>query len=95
MVVSAERFPDDTVISVHNDGVIPREVQLQIFQRSFSTKGGEGRGVGTYSVRLFTENYLRGRVGFHSIEGSGTTFGLTLPNEFPAGPAAGSIASAA
>ena len=39
---------------VHNDGEIPRTAQLQIFNRSFSTKGS-GRGLGTYSVKLLTE----------------------------------------
>ena len=47
--------------SVRNPGVIPPEVQLQLFQRSFSTKGA-GRGLGTYSVKLLTERYLGGRV---------------------------------
>lgn len=66
-------------ISVHNPGVIPEDVQLQIFRRSFSTKGEIGRGLGTYSVRLFGERYLKGRVGFTSTEEDGTTFFITLP----------------
>lgn len=51
---------------------------LQIFQRSFSTKGG-GRGIGTYSVKLLTENYLQGRVAFVSTAEAGTTFTATYP----------------
>ena len=42
------------VFCVQNPAVMPRNVKLQIFQRSFSTKG-KGRGVGTYSVKLFVE----------------------------------------
>ena len=38
---------------VHNDGAMPRDVQLQVFQRSFSTKG-TGRGLGTYSIKLLS-----------------------------------------
>lgn len=38
---------------------MPRTSQLQIFQRSFSTKG-KGRGLGTYSIKLLTERYLKG-----------------------------------
>ena len=53
-------------------------VRHQIFQRSFSTKG-PGRGLGTYSVKLFTEQYLKGKVGFESLEGKGTTFFVSLP----------------
>ncbi len=63
---------------VHNPGVIPEEVQLQIFQRFFSTKG-PGRGLGTYSVKFFTERYLRGKVSFRSRSPEGTTFEVHLP----------------
>jgi len=69
---------DKKLFWVHNPEVMPREVQLQIFQRSFSTKG-KGRGLGTYSVKLFTEQYLNGKVRFESLEGKGTTFLVELP----------------
>jgi nitrogen-specific signal transduction histidine kinase len=62
---------------VKNDGVIPQDVQMQIFQRSFSTKG-KGRGLGTYSIKLLTDNYLHGRVSFVSNEPDGTVFTLTV-----------------
>ena len=64
--------------SVHNEGVIPEEVQLQLFQRSFSTKEGEGRGIGTYSIKLFGERFLKGKVTFASSELEGTIFVFTL-----------------
>lgn len=64
---------------VHNDAFIPPETQLKIFRRSFSTKGGAGRGVGTYSMKLFGEQYLHGTVRFVSTRGKGTTFLITLP----------------
>lgn len=63
---------------VHNPGVMPRAVQLQVFQRSFSTKGG-GRGLGTYSIKLLTERYLHGRVSFTSTPEQGTTFKVQYP----------------
>lgn len=63
---------------VHNQAVIPREVQVQIFNRSFSTKG-EGRGLGTYSVKLLTERFLKGRAEFVSNDAAGTTFSVLLP----------------
>ena len=72
-------FKDAAVIfNVHNDEVIDPAVQQQIFQRSFSTKG-KGRGLGTYSVKLFVENYLQGRVWFRSEAGLGTDFYVQLP----------------
>ncbi|MCP4426270.1 MAG: ATP-binding protein, partial [Chloroflexi bacterium] len=52
---------------------MPRDVQLQVFQRSFSTKGS-GRGLGTYSMKLLSERYLDGRVSFQSSLAEGTIF---------------------
>ncbi|MDH4320101.1 MAG: ATP-binding protein [Desulfobulbaceae bacterium] len=62
---------------VSNDGYIPAENQLHIFQRSFSTKGA-GRGLGTYSIKLLGEHYLSGRVSFRSDPEQGTTFSFFL-----------------
>ncbi|MGE4488502.1 MAG: ATP-binding protein, partial [Kiritimatiellales bacterium] len=64
--------------SVHNRFVIPPDVQIQLFTRSFSTKGN-GRGLGTYSIKLISEKYLNGRVSFVSNEEQGTVFKVTLP----------------
>jgi signal transduction histidine kinase len=65
-----------------NAQAIPREVQLQLFNRSFSTKG-KGRGIGTYSMRLLTERYLGGRVAFTSSPEEGTVFSATVPLTLP------------
>ncbi len=62
---------------VKNPGEMSRPVQLQVFQRSFSTKGTD-RGLGTYSMRLLGEGYLGGRVGFTSKDGF-TEFFISLP----------------
>jgi signal transduction histidine kinase len=64
--------------SAHNPTYMPRDVQLQVFQRSFSTKG-DGRGLGTYSIKLLTERYLNGSVGFVSSLEQGTIFRVTYP----------------
>lgn len=63
---------------IHNPTYIPRNVQLQIFQRSFSTKGA-GRGLGTYSMKLLSERYLKGSVSFTSSEQKGTEFIAKYP----------------
>jgi hypothetical protein len=68
---------DRLAFSVRNDGVMPDEARAQVFQRSFSTKG-RNRGLGTYSVRLMTENYLKGKVSFISNETEGTIFRVEL-----------------
>jgi signal transduction histidine kinase len=65
--------------TVHNCEVMPHNVQLQIFHRSFSTKAQAGRGIGTYSIKLFGEQYLGGKVEFTSREPEGTSFVLTIP----------------
>ncbi|AMV71640.1 ATP-binding protein [Desulfuromonas carbonis] len=66
---------------VHNPGVIPDPVRLQIFQRSFSTRDA-GRGLGTYSMRLLSEDYLGGRVGFSSSVKEGTRFFARFPRQW-------------
>lgn len=65
---------------VRSEPFIPRHVQLQMFQRTFSTKG-RGRGLGTYSARLFVTNYLGGTVSFESTPEEGTTFYVRIPLE--------------
>jgi len=65
-------------IRVHNPGHMPKDVQKQVFQRSFSTKG-TGRGLGTYSMKLLGEKFLHGKVYFESTPESGTYFTLELP----------------
>ena len=67
---------------VKNDQAIARDIQMQLFQRSFSTKG-YGRGIGTYSIKLLTENYLKGKVSFVSNESDGTVFSIELNLKFP------------
>jgi nitrogen-specific signal transduction histidine kinase len=68
---------------VKNDSVISHDIQMQLFQRSFSTRG-LGRGIGTYSIRLLVENYLKGKVSFISNETDGTIFSVELYIYFPA-----------
>lgn len=69
---------DSICFTVHNGGVIPAQVQLQIFNRSFSTKGS-GRGLGTYSIKLISERYLGGHVSFVSNAEEGTRFTVRYP----------------
>jgi sensor histidine kinase regulating citrate/malate metabolism len=64
---------------VRNTGTIPADVARRIFQRHFSTKDGQGRGLGTYAMKLFGEEFLDGSVDFSSTAEDGTVFTLTLP----------------
>jgi signal transduction histidine kinase len=71
---------ENILFSIHNPSVMPHDVKMQIFHRSFSTKGAS-RGIGTYSIKLFTEQYLHGKVWFTSEKKEGTTFFVKLPIE--------------
>lgn len=79
-VVSAGLYREDgrALFWVANPAVMPESVRLQVFKRSFSTKGHD-RGLGTYSIKLLAQNYLGGEVGFTSNEPAGTTFWVRLP----------------
>ena len=78
-VTLASRVEDGRVVfSVHNPGCMPAAVRLQVFQRSYSTKG-VGRGLGTYSMKLLSERYLKGTVTFSSSAEAGTTFEASFP----------------
>lgn len=78
VTVNCRRLDDWVEFAVHNPAVMTPEVRRQVFQRSFSTKG-QGRGLGTYSIKLLTERYLGGSVAFHSTRGEGTTFRVCYP----------------
>lgn len=67
----------DVVFEVRNAQAMDEAVQLQVFKRFFSTKG-KGRGLGTYSIKLLTENYLGGKVEFLSSVETGTVFRVSL-----------------
>lgn len=65
--------------SVWSPAPIPEPFQLRMFQRHFTTKNESGRGIGTYMMKLFGEEFLGGRVGFLSSAAEGTTFWIELP----------------
>ena len=66
---------------INNPAFMEKEIQLQVFQKSFSTKR-LGRGLGTYSIKLLTERYLQGNAWFTSNESEGTTFFVSIPLKY-------------
>lgn len=78
VTLSAGQSGDQVEFGVQSPAFIPREVQLQIFQRGFSTKG-EGRGLGTYTVKMITERCLKGQASFVSTPNVGTAFKVSYP----------------
>jgi len=82
--LTVELGPERVAFRVWNAGAIPAAVAPRIFQRYFSTKGSDGRGQGTFVMKHFGEQWLRGRVGFTSTPEDGTTFELSIPRSLPA-----------
>ena len=80
--VGCSHSRDAVTFHVHNPGQIADHVAIRVFQRSFSTKGGAGRGIGTYSMKLFGQRCLGGDVRFDTSQKDGTTFTLRLPRRF-------------
>lgn len=76
--IGSEKVRDGIKFWVHNPGCMSEETSLQVFQRSFSTKGVD-RGLGCYSMQLLSERYLHGRVRFTSSPHEGTTFIASYP----------------
>ncbi len=69
-----------SMIWVHNQSYMTEDVQLQVFNRSFSTKGSD-RGLGTYSMKTLTEKYMKGKISFTSSPTNGTTFIIEIPGK--------------
>jgi sensor histidine kinase regulating citrate/malate metabolism len=71
----------DGVLFFHvwNDGEIQAQYVNRIFQRNFSTKSQDGRGIGTFSIKLFGEKILGGKVYFTTSAEKGTQFTFALP----------------
>ncbi|MFH1985110.1 MAG: HAMP domain-containing sensor histidine kinase [Pseudomonadota bacterium] len=76
--LNAEMHAGNLRFNVWNRQPIPQPIALRIFQRNFTTKNEAGRGLGTYSMKLFGEQALSGKVDFETGP-AGTTFWLELP----------------
>lgn len=64
---------------VWNAAEIPEKTANRVFERNFSTKGGHGRGLGTFSIKYFGEKILNGKVSFTTNKKDGTTFYFATP----------------
>ncbi|MBN1118864.1 MAG: ATP-binding protein [Bacteroidales bacterium] len=71
---------ENLIIEVNNKQEMSVEAKHKIFHRSFSSKG-LNRRMGTYSIKLLGEKFLKGKVAFISNAINGTTFYLSIPLE--------------
>lgn len=79
VAIAVEQHHGCSIFSVHNSAVIPGHIQNRIFTKNFSTKEKHGRGLGTFSMKLFSEKLLGAKLYFTSEEDSGTYFFLEIP----------------
>lgn len=77
VTIAVTKIDQKLKFSVHNTKFIPRDIEMQVFMRSFSTKGTQ-RGLGTYSMKILGEQHLGGIVDFTTSETEGTTFFIVL-----------------
>jgi len=77
VTISVNKLDQKLKFSVHNPKFMPRDVEMQVFMRSFSTKGTQ-RGLGTYSMKILGEQHLGGKVDFTTSRDEGTTFFIVL-----------------
>ena len=77
VTIGAQQIDQKIKFSVHNSKFMTRETEMQVFMRSFSTKGTQ-RGLGTYSMKILGEQHLGGIVDFTTSETEGTTFFIII-----------------
>jgi hypothetical protein len=78
VLISCSQSDNTVLFSVHNHAYISNADARGIFKPMQSAKGS-GRGLGTYSIRLISENYLKGKVSFQTHPEEGTYFTVQLP----------------
>ncbi len=77
--IKIEKIERTICFHVWNRQDIPKDIAQRIFQRNFSTKTQAGRGIGTFSMKLFGEKILGGKVSFITSKDKGTTFTYAAP----------------
>lgn len=78
VTINMEQFMDQTLISIHNQGVVPDNVR-DIFFDKLSTSGKKsGTGLGTYSAQLMART-MNGHIEMETSHNSGTYLKVYLP----------------
>ncbi len=82
--ISVEKKEKNLYFEIEDEGIgIPKEDQKFIFQKFFRAKNAfetqaQGTGLGLFIVKLIIKQ-LRGKIGFKSQEGKGSTFWFLIP----------------
>ena len=81
VVVRTREEDDDLLFEVIDDGCgMDWEVKGKIFTTFFTTKGGQGTGLGLLTTRKIIQEH-GGRIDVESSPGAGTTFRIRLPRK--------------
>jgi len=68
---------DTTIISIHNQGTVPKEIRDKFFDKYITAGKQEGTGLGTYSAKLMAETQ-GGSIHVETSEETGTTVTVLL-----------------
>jgi DNA-binding response OmpR family regulator len=68
---------DTTIISIHNQGTVPKEIRDKFFEKYITAGKPEGTGLGTYSAKLMAETQ-GGSIHVETSEETGTTVTVLL-----------------
>jgi DNA-binding response OmpR family regulator len=71
---------DKKIISIHNQGAVPEDIQETFFDKYVTSGKNGGTGLGTYSAKLIAET-LGGAISMESSEKSGTMVKMSFPKD--------------
>ncbi len=78
--INIQRFPDEFILSIHNQGAIPEQIRETFFEKYVTGGKVGGTGFGTYSALLIAET-MGGTIYFTTSEEDGTTIFVKMPHE--------------
>ncbi len=74
---------DSAIISIHNQGAVPKEIRGKFFDKYITAGKQKGTGLGTYSAKLMAETQ-EGSIHLETSEETGTTVTvLLIKKEYP------------
>lgn len=78
ITVNARRYSGKTILSIHNQGAVPKDIRGCFFEKYVTADKSGGTGLGTYSASLITET-MGGKISFDSSDDEGTSIFIELP----------------
>ena len=68
------------LICIHNQGIVPKDIQESFFEKYATAGKNRGTGIGTYSAKLIAET-LDGKISMTSSKAKGTNIFIHLPSD--------------